>query len=65
MCLESNTKTKQEITTGKWFFTAYANQAKKKLHFVDYENQADLKIVFVDYENQAGWRNKSKKQLLY
>jgi len=32
---------------------------------VDYESQADLKIFFVDYESQAGWRNGSKKSLLY
>ena len=50
---------------GKWFFTKYENQAKKKLYFVRYQNQADLKIFFVEYENQAGWRNKSKQYLLY
>ena len=37
---------------GKWFF-------------VDYESRADLKIFFVDYESRAGWKNKSKKHLLY
>ena len=36
-----------------------------KVYFVKYENQADLKIYFVDYENQAGWRNSSKKSLMY
>ena len=46
---------------GKWFFTQYPNQAKKKIYFVDYPNQADLKFFFVQYENQAGWRNKEKK----
>ncbi|MFM9006074.1 MAG: DUF6150 family protein, partial [Flavobacteriales bacterium] len=50
---------------GKWFFTEYSNQAKKKVYFVNYENQDDFKIFFVDYENQAGWRNSSKKSLLY
>jgi hypothetical protein len=50
---------------GKWFFTKYLNQAKKKIYFVKYENQADLKIFFVEYENQADWRNKSKQHLLY
>ena len=53
------------MNDGKWFFTDYANQAKKKIFFVDYENQADIKIFFVQYENQAGWRNASKKSLLY
>jgi hypothetical protein len=50
---------------GKWFFSTYENQAKKKIYFVDYENQADLKIFFVAYENQAGWRNNEKKYLMY
>jgi hypothetical protein len=50
---------------GKWFFTEYANQAKKKIYFVKYENQADVKIYFVNYENQAGWRNASKKSFFY
>ncbi|MDP5075130.1 MAG: DUF6150 family protein, partial [Flavobacteriales bacterium] len=50
---------------GKWFFTDYSNQAKKKIFFVQYENQANLKIFFVQYENQAGWRNASKKSLMY
>jgi hypothetical protein len=43
----------------------YANQANKKIFFVKYENQADLKIYFVNYDNQAGWRNRSKQQLMY
>jgi hypothetical protein len=34
-------------------------------YIVDYENQADLKIFFVSYQNQAGWRNSSKRHLLY
>ena len=50
---------------GKWFFTDYQNQANKALFFVDYENQADLKIFFVSYENQAGWKNNSKRHLMY
>lgn len=37
---------------GKWFF-------------VDYESRADKKIFFVDYESRTGWKNKSKKHLLY
>jgi hypothetical protein len=32
---------------------------------VDYESQADVKIFFADYESQAGWKNSSKKHLLY
>jgi hypothetical protein len=40
-------------------------QADKKVYFVDYESQADLKVYFVKYESQAGWKNNSKKQLMY
>ena len=50
---------------GLWYFVDYANQADKKVYFVDYANQSDLKIYFVKYRNQAGWRNKTKKHLLY
>ena len=50
---------------GKWFFTKYDYQAKKKIFFVEHEYQAELKIFFVDQEYQAGWRNAAKKHLLY
>jgi hypothetical protein len=50
---------------GKWFFVDYESRADKKIFFVDYESRADLKIFFVDYESRAGWRNASKKSLLY
>ena len=50
---------------GKWFFVDYESLADKKIFFVDYESRADLKIFFVDYETRAGWREISKKHLLY
>ncbi len=50
---------------GRWFFVQYQSQADKTIFFVDYQSQADLKIFFVDYESQAGWRNSSKKHLMY
>jgi len=50
---------------GRWFFTNYPSQARKKIYFVKYKSQADLKIIFVDYESQAGWRILSKKHLMY
>jgi hypothetical protein len=50
---------------GLWFFTEYGNQASKTIFFVDYPSQADLKVKFVDYPSQAGWRDVSKKHLLY
>ena len=50
---------------GLWFFVDYSSQADKKIYFVEYSSQADLKIYFVEYRSQAGWRNNSKKHLLY
>ena len=50
---------------GLWYFVDYPNQSDKKVYFVDYPNQSDLKIYFVKYKNQSGWRNNSKKHLLY
>ena len=50
---------------GKWFFVDYESRADKKIFFVDYESRSDLKIFFVNYESRAGWKNASKKHLLY
>mgnify|MGYP006866123232 CR=1 FL=1 len=50
---------------GLWYFVDYESQADKKIYFVDYESQSDLKIFFVPYQSQAGWRENSKKHLLY
>jgi hypothetical protein len=50
---------------GDWYFCDYESQSDKTIYFVDYESQAELKIYFVEYESQAGWKNSSKKQLLY
>jgi hypothetical protein len=50
---------------GKWFFTKYPSQAKKKIFFVKYESQADVKIFFVDYDSQSGWRTSSKQHLFF
>lgn len=62
-------KVKQEYQAkgndGKWFFTDYEYQSKKKIFFVENEYQAKLKICFVDHEYQAGWKNTSKKHLMY
>jgi len=52
----------------KVFKVKYSNQVNGNQglwFFTDYQNQTDLKIFFVKYKNQAGWRNKSKKQLMY
>ena len=50
---------------GLWYFVDYSSQSDKKIYFVDYSSQSDLKIYFVKYKSQAGWKNKSKKFLLY
>ena len=49
----------------KVFSIDYSSQADVKVFVVDYESQADLKIFFVDYSSQAGWKNNSKKHLIY
>lgn len=50
---------------GLWYFVKYKSQSDKKIFFVDYESESDLKIFFVKYKSQAGWKNKSKKHLLF
>ena len=50
---------------GLWYFVKYSSQSDKKIYFVEYESQSDLKIYFVKYKSQIGWRNNSKKHLLY
>ncbi len=50
---------------GLWYFVEYASRADTQIYFVDYASRADLKIYFVDYQSRAGWRNNSKKHLLY
>ena len=54
-----------EGNDGLWYFVDYASQADKKVHFVEYESQSDLKIYFVEYKSYAGWKNSSKKHILY
>ena len=50
---------------GKWFFVNSQFDAKKKIFFVDSQFDADLKIYFVSSQFDAGWRESSKKHLLY
>ena len=50
---------------GKWYFVDHDYQADVKIYFVDHEYQADLLVYFVRHEYQAGWRNNSKKHLMY
>ena len=46
-------------------FCEIKSEAKKKLFFVNYKSEADIVIYFTDYKSEAGWRNNSKKHLMY
>ncbi len=50
---------------GLWFFVEYKSEAKKKIYFVKYKSEADVILFFSDYKSDAGWRNASKKHLMY
>ena len=39
--------------------------ADKKIYFVKNQAYADLKIYFVDNQAYAGWKNASKKSVMY
>ena len=58
-------KSEAEDNKGLWFFVKYKSEAKKKLFFVNYKSEADIVIYFTDYKSEAGWRNNSKKHLMY
>ena len=58
-------KSQAKGNDGLWYFVDYSSQSDKKIYFVDYVSQSDLKIYFVRYKSQAGWKNNSKKALLY
>jgi hypothetical protein len=50
----------------KLYSTDYKSQADINVFVVDYKSQSDLKVFFVKYKSQAaGWRDNSKKHLLY
>jgi len=50
---------------GLWYFVKNVSQSDKKIFFVEYVSQCDLKIFFVKHKSQSGWKNNSKKHLLY
>jgi hypothetical protein len=43
----------------------YKSDAKVKVFVASYKSDADLIIFFADYKSDAGWKNASKKHLLY
>jgi hypothetical protein len=62
---KENAEYKAGNNDGRWFFVDAEYKANKKIYFEDAEYKAELKIYFVDAEYKAGWKNASKKQLLY
>ena len=58
-------RAKKEDNKGIWFFEDVESRADKTIFFEDVESRADLKIYFTDVESRAGWRNPSKKYLMY
>lgn len=58
-------RAKASENKGIWFFTDKDYRADKKIFFVDREYRADLNIFFTDKESRAGWKDNSKKHLLY
>lgn len=60
-----SSRAKKEDNKGIWFFEDVESRADKTIFFEDVESRADLKIYFTDVESRAGWRNPSKKYLMY
>lgn len=58
-------KSDAQDNKGLWYFAQYKSDAKKVIYFVDYKSDADLVIYFSEYKSDAGWRNNSKKHLMY
>ena len=41
------------------------SRADKSIYFENVASRADLKICFTDVRSRAGWKNSSKKSLMY
>lgn len=50
---------------GLWYFVSSKYDAKKKIFFCDSKYDANLIIYFTDSKYDAGWRNNSKKSVMY
>jgi hypothetical protein len=46
-------------------FESVASRADKSIYFENVASRADLKICFTDVKSRAGWKNPSKKSLMY
>ena len=56
---------KAEENEGIWYIAPSAYQADKKVYFTDRPSEADFKVYFTDSKYRAGWRDSSKKPLMY
>lgn len=45
--------------------TKYKSEADLVVYKCKYKREADIVIYFTDYKSEAGWRNNSKKHLMY
>ena len=50
---------------GVWYFEEVKFRADKSIYFEEVASRADLKICFTDVKSRAGWKNSSKKSLMY
>jgi len=50
--------------TGRWYFTAFANEASKRVFYVGTSSAAQLNIFFTSNPQAAGWINTSKSSLM-
>jgi hypothetical protein len=49
----------------KVYTESVASRADKSIYFEEVASRADLKICFTDVKSRAGWKNSSKKSLMY
>lgn len=45
--------------------TKYKSEADLVVYKCKYKSEADIVIYFTDYKSEVGWRNNSKKHLMY
>jgi len=58
-------KSDADLVVYKCDYKSDASGNEGKWYFVDYKSDADLVIFFSTYKSDAGWKNSSKKQLMY
>lgn len=58
-------KSEADLVVYKCKYKSEAEGNKGLCFFVKYKSEADIVIYFTDYKSEAGWRNNSKKHLMY